>query len=292
MAEIVPRRQGELVRGVFAILRDAPEGMAAAKVLTRLAQAVPPTPFESTFYEKTPTARRYEKIVRFSTIGAVKAGWLIKETGEWSLTDDGRKAYEQFTDPEAFFLESKRLYAVWKKAQPEAPPDDSEAVVATATVEEAEEVAWSEIREFLVTMPPYEFQSLVGALLRAMDYHVLWISPPGADRGIDLVAHNDPLGTTNPRILVQVKRQGDTKIAVDGLRAFMAVLGEQDVGIFISAGGFTSEAEREARSQQTRRVTLIDLSRLVQLWIEHFDQLDDEDRNRLPLKPVYYLSTE
>jgi restriction system protein len=160
----------------------------------------------------------------------------------------------------------------------------------SATFEEAEEIAWAEIRTFLVTMPPYEFQALVGSLLKAMGYYVLWISPPGADRGIDLVAHNDPLGTTSPRILVQVKRQGDTKIAVDGLRSFLAVLGDQDVGIYISAGGFTSEAEREARSQEKRRVTLIDLNRLVALWVEHFDSLDDEDRQRLPLKPVYYLS--
>jgi restriction system protein len=294
VAEITPRRQGELVRGVFLILRDAPEGLPAAEVLKRLELAVPPTPFESTYYDSSPNVRRYGKIVRFSTIGPVKAGWMIKETGQCSLTDDGRKAYEQFSDPEAFYLESKRLYRAWKKAQPaKEVVDDNEVdeeVEVSATFEEAEEIAWAEIRNYLVTMPPYEFQALVGSLLKAMGYYVLWISPPGADRGIDLVAHNDPLGTTSPRILVQVKRQGDTKIAVDGLRSFLAVLGDQDVGIYISAGGFTSEAEREARSQEKRRVTLIDLNRLVALWVEHFDSLDDEDRQRLPLKPVYYLS--
>ena len=295
VAHITPRRQGELVRGVFLILKDAPEGLPAAEVLKRLELAVPPTPFESTFYDSSPNTRRYGKIVRFSTIGPVKAGWMIKETGQWSLTDDGRKAYEQFSDAEAFYLESKRLYRAWKKAQPkkEVVDDTDEVddeVEVSATFEEAEEIAWAEIRSYLVTMPPYEFQALVGSLLKAMGYYVLWISPPGADRGIDLVAHNDPLGTTSPRILVQVKRQGDTKIAVGGLRCFLAVLVDQDVGIYISAGGFTSEAEREARSQEKRRVTLIDLNRLVALWVEHFDSLGDEDRQRLPLKPVYYLS--
>ncbi len=70
-------------------------------------------------------------------------------------------------------------------------------------------------------MRPYDFQKLVAALLEAMDYHVLWVAPPGPDRGIDMIAHTDPLGTTSPRIKVQVKRQADKKIDAHGLRAFI-----------------------------------------------------------------------
>jgi restriction system protein len=87
------------------------------------------------------------------------------------------------------------------------------ALESAATLEEAEEAAWGEIREYLVAMRPYDFQELVGALLRAMGYYVLWEAPPGPDRGIDLIAYTDPLGTTSPRIKVQVKRQPDNKIA-------------------------------------------------------------------------------
>jgi restriction system protein len=46
----------------------------------------------------------------------------------------------------------------------------------------------------------------------------------------------------------------------------------------------------ETRAVRKRRLTLIDVDRLVELWIEHFDELDDTDRQRLPLKPVYFLS--
>jgi restriction system protein len=77
---------------------------------------------------------------------------------------------------------------------------------------------------------------------------------------------------------------------VDGVRSFIAVLGDQDLGIYVSAGGFTAEAEREARSQEKRRLTLVNLDRLVELWIEHFAQLDVSDRQRLPLKPIYFLA--
>ena len=139
-------------------------------------------------------------------------------------------------------------------------------------------------------MPPYDFQELVASLLKAMNYHVLWIAPPGPDRGIDIIAHTDPLGTSSPRIKVQVKRQADTKISREGISSFVGTLGSQDVGIYVSAGGFTAEAEREARSQEQRRVSLIDLDRLVALWIDHSASLHDADRQRLPLKPIYFLA--
>jgi restriction system protein len=266
--------------------------MPASAVLRAVEQRVPPTEFENSTYPNNPTVRRYGKIVRFSTIGPVKAGWLVKDNGHWSVTDEGRAAYSRFENPAEFMREATRLYRAWRKQQPEAVDDDEvdEAAETATSLEEAEETASSAIREYLATMPPYEFQNLVAALLKSMSYYVDWVSPPGRDQGIDVIAYTDPLGTMVPRIKVQVKRQPETKVNVDGLRSFMAVLGEQDVGIFISSGGFTSEAEREARAQEKRRMTLVDLDRLVGLWIEHYDALDDIDRQRLPLKPVYFLS--
>lgn len=291
------QRQGELVRAVFAVLRDQPEGMQAADVIAEVERRVRPTPFEDEHYPNDPASRRYPKILRFSTIPAVKAGWLVKESGRWSLTDDGRRAFETFRDPAAFMTESARLYRAWKRERPDegdgaaaGDGDDAGAENPAIAFEEAGEVAARAIRSYIATMPPYEFQHLVEALLKAMGYYVLWVAPPGPDQGVDLIAYTDPLGAKTPRIKVQVKRQIDTKIAVDGLRAFMAVLGDQDVGIYVSAGGFTSEAQREARGQERRALTLIDLDRLIRLWIEHYDRIDDVDRLRLPLKPVYFLA--
>jgi restriction system protein len=293
MAEVTIRRYGELSRGVFAILMDKPEGLPAQQVLQEVEASVPPTSFEQQAYAKHPGVRRYPKHVRFASISPVKAGWLVKDKGQRSLTEEGRAAFDSITDPEAFQREANRLYSAWKKGQPEeeeSEPADVPGDVATASFEEAEEAAAADIRDYLSRMPPYEFQNLVGSLLTAMGYHVLWVAPPGPDRGIDIIAHTDPLGTSSPRIKVQVKRQADSKIGRDGISSFVGTLGSQDVGIYVSAGGFTSEAEREARSQEQRRLTLIDLGRLVELWIEHSPKLDDADRQRLPLKPIYFLS--
>jgi len=300
MAEITRKRVGELQRGVIKILLDSQEPLQAKEVLRRLESVVPPTDFERQDYPKHPGIRRFEKMARFATIAPVKAGWMVKNKGRWYVTEEGKKAYSQITDPEKFCQEAGRLFRQWKATQPEriaADIDDSlaeapnsiEKAAEVSTVEEAEETAWSEIEQHLQAINPYDLQKLVAALLRAMGYHISWIAPPGPDKGIDILAHNDPLGTSTPRIKVQVKRRND-KIAVDGLRSFMAVLGDEDVGIFVSTGGFTSDAELEARTKETRKLTLVDLERLVELWVEHYDKVNETDKLLLPLKPVYYLA--
>lgn len=283
-----------MLRGVFEILLEHQDGLPANEVLERLEKIVPPNEFEKADYPNSPGVRRFEKIVRFSTIGPVKAGWLIKNKGRWVVTDEGKKAYEQLKDPEKFTKESDRLYRQWAKGRPDVVTevdDEQPTIVSTivSTFEEAEEIAWSEIEKFVQGMNPFDLQNLVAALLRAMGYHVSWNAPPGPDKGIDIVAHNDPLGTSTPRIKVQVKRRAD-KITVDGLRSFMALLGEQDVGIFVSTGGFTSDAQSEARTKETRKVTLIDLDQLFDLWVKNYNKIEESDKRFLPLKPVYYLA--
>ncbi|AHG89836.1 restriction endonuclease [Gemmatirosa kalamazoonensis] len=297
MAEITRKRTGELLRALFELLMPQADGMPAGEALRALEKKAPPTPFEQSSTESG--ARRYEKIVRFATVDCVKAQWMIKAHGRWTITDEGRKAYAAYPDPEAFYKRAVYLYHEWRKSTPKAtggeePVDGADpgtGKAARITFEQAEEQAWSEIEKYLASMQPYEFQELVAALLRGMGYHVGWVAPPGKDGGVDIVAYNDPLGTRPPRIKVQVKRQ-QQKVAVDGLRSFMAVVGVDEVGIFVNAGGFTRDAEDEARSQHARRVTLVDLERLVDLWVEHYARLDEAARRRLPLQPIYFLAPE
>jgi restriction system protein len=287
-----------MLQGVLGILREHQEGLKAAEVISELERRLPPTAFEAADYPSTPGVRRYGKIVRFTTIPPVKAGWIVKNKGIWTITPDGEKALEAYTDPLTLLREGVARYRAWRKSQPvdgddstdgggldaDEPPDS-----ATSTLEEAEERAWAEISQYLSEVNPYEFQDLVAALLRAMGYHVTYTSPPGPDQGLDIIAFTDPLGAEGPRIKVQVKRRAD-KISVDGVRSFMALLSQQDVGLFISTGGFTNEAEREVRGQEARRISLIDASKLFDLWVEHFDGIPDSDRQLLPLKPVYFLA--
>ena len=292
MAEVTIARTGQLLRQLLEIIMKHPDGMQAQDALFELRKNVVLTPYEQGTYSSG--GPRFEKIVRFATVDLVKAGWLIKDKGRWMVTEDGRNAYRDYKDPELFYRTAQQLYRKWRKShldhpgKVEVPTEEKKAVV---TFEEAEEQAWAEIEDYLRSIPPYDFQKLVAALLKAMGYHVSWIAPPGKDGGVDIIAWNDPLGTRPPRIKVQVKREQNT-VSVGTLRSFMALLGDDDVGIFVSTGGFTRDAEEEARTQQSRQVTLINLYRLYELWIEHLSRLDEESKDLFPLKPIYFLAPE
>lgn len=300
MAEITRRRTGELLRKLFDVLKEAPEGLQARDALKTLESRVTLSPYESGNYEST-GERRFEKIVRFATVDCVKAGWMLKHKGTWTLTPTGLAAYGTYSDPEMFYKEAVKLYNAWKASQPgptaalasEASTLEQEESEkeSSITFEQAEEQAWTEIEQYLQAMNPYEFQDLVADLLKAMGYHVAWISPPGKDGGIDILAYNDPLGTRPPRIKVQVKRVNQ-KVNVEGLRSFASLIGNDDVGLFVSTGGFTKDAEDFARAQESRKVTLIAVDKLVDLWIAHYGKLDDMARRRLPLTPIYFLTPQ
>lgn len=298
MPNITRRRMGEMLRGLFEILLEHHDAMQAKVALEELAQRLVLTEYERGEYE---TGRRFEKIVRFATVDAVKAGWLRKDKGRWSVTDEGKSAFNKIRDPEAFQREAARLYAEWRRAQPDDDPSVENAALsdepaagreATRTFEEAEEQAWQEIWRYLEKIPPYDFQDMVAALLEAMDYHVAWVAPPGKDRGIDIIAYSDPLGTKPPRIKVQVKRRSEQRIDVQELRSFMAVLGDGDVGLFVTTGIFTRDAADEARTQSARTVTLIDRERFAELWIEYFDKIAEKARGLLPLRKIYFLAPQ
>ena len=64
MAEITRQRQGELVRGVFKILKDHPDGMNVGTLLKTLEVQVPPTDFENSMYPNHPNVRRCQRTFR------------------------------------------------------------------------------------------------------------------------------------------------------------------------------------------------------------------------------------
>src|SRR5262249_52293528 len=150
---------------------EHPDGLRAGEALTKLRSQVKLTAFEKGRFEGGTRPLRFDQIVRFATIDASKAGWMVKQKGQWSVTEQGRAALDQFPDPADFFRRAKELYGEWKGRQPKSPdepletPEGGPEKVSELTFEQAQEQAWSEVEAYLRRMPPYDFQDLVASLL-------------------------------------------------------------------------------------------------------------------------------
>ena len=115
------------------------------------------------------------------------------------------------------------------------------------------------------------------------------IAAPGPDGGVDIVAYTDPLGTTAPRISVQVKHR-ESKFNAQEIRQLEAVLRRPgDMGLAVSSGGFTSDAVCELRGA-SKHIELMDLGELLDLWEEHYEKVGEAGKALLPLAKIYFLA--
>lgn len=164
---------------------------------------------------------------------------------------------------------------------------------AVVEAEENEQVPFHEdikskadekIADLITKLDPYEFQDLVAALLRAMGFRAT-SSPPGRDKGVDVIAYPDALGFGKPRIKVQVKHRAAPTGGPD-VRNLVGALSEQDNGLFVSTGGFSNDAlAEEARARSP--ITLIDRDRFIELLKEHYEKLEPEYQAQVPLMKLW-----
>jgi restriction system protein len=282
----------------FKILKEAGGEMRGKDVVDKIRETVTFDEYESHRYEKTGYIR-WESILHFYTIDCMKAGFLRKNKGTWILTEEGEKAIK--LGQEKLLVTATKLYREWdgkrkKGAIEEGILEEDITEVNTSQAQKAilsqyEEEAYNGIRNFIVSKNPYEFQDLVAGLLIAMGYYISDIAQRGPDGGIDIIAFTDPLGTKQPRIIVQVKHRPNDNVSSDEVQKLAGTLKRNtDVGIFVTSGTFSKPAVKEARESR-EHIELIDFNRLTSLWQEYYVKMNDEQKNLLPLHPIYFLGS-
>jgi restriction system protein len=70
------------------------------------------------------------------------------------------------------------------------------------------------------------------------------------------------------------------------MRSFIATLRPDENGLFVSTGGFTRDAEIEARGAR-EPVTLLDRDGFIRLLLEHYQELEPEYKAQVPLRKVW-----
>ena len=279
----------KVIYSALSILRDHGKQMPGRDLIKMVEQQVNLDDWAKARYEKTGYVR-WESILHFFSIDCVKAGYMVKKKGVWYLTPEGEEALK--LGPEKLLENATAAYRKWRAEQPEPPEDlpPQEVPEEVVNYDEIEQTAYAGLEKYINAKNPYEFQDLAAALLRGMGYYTPFVAPKGKDGGVDVIAYRDPLGTDAPRIQVQIKHR-DSVATVQELRQLMGLLQKEgDVGIFISTGAFSADARAAARGSNVH-VELIDLNRFIELWQMFYDKLKDEDKSRLPLRPIYFLST-
>jgi restriction system protein len=158
--------------------------------------------------------------------------------------------------------------------------------LSALSFEQLSTAAQEAISDKIANLDPYQMQELVAGLLRAMGYKTV-ISKPGADRGRDIIASPDGFGFQDPRIVVEVKHRPGERMGAPELRSFLGGRHPADKGLYVSTGGFTNEARYEAERANIP-LTLIDFDGLIAAIVDNYDRFDEQSRQLLGLRAVYW----
>lgn len=183
----------------------------------------------------------------------------------------------------AFACQELLAASAGNPSAPKATDEFDEAATADPLAD-VESAAIERIKDQVSSLGWSEMQDLVAGILRAMGYRTQ-ISPPGADRGKDIMASPDGFGFEHPRIVVEVKHRNG-QMGSQAIRSFLGGRHKDDRGLFVSTGGFSKDAYYEA-DRATVPLSLWTLDSLVRTLVEHYDSTDSETKRLVPLKRLY-----
>jgi restriction system protein len=169
--------------------------------------------------------------------------------------------------------------------------DQSDGVTEGDVVQiDIEDVATDGIRTRLVeTFQSHQLAELTAAVLRTRGLTCV-VSPPGPDKGIDIIAGSGPLGLDSPRIVVQCK-SGQAPVDVSVIQRLQGAMGTTgaDQALLVAFGGVNRSASDLLTNQQFR-VKVWDADLLVEAFIAAYPNLDESIKEMLPLKNVWTLA--
>ena len=173
------------------------------------------------------------------------------------------------------------------------PGDSSLDIQSTTASEEAEgtvdlaELARDQIeRHINSTFVGHGFTKLIDAILRADGYQTT-VSPPGSDKGIDIVAGQGALGFGRPRLVVQIK-PGNIVADQPTLQGLIGCIADinADQGLLVSWSGFTSPV-RQRVNELYFRVRLWGRDDILNALFRTYDKLPEDIRAELPLQRIW-----
>jgi predicted Mrr-cat superfamily restriction endonuclease len=143
----------------------------------------------------------------------------------------------------------------------------------------------------LLELNDKEFEVLITHLLSAIGFEGAEHTGKTGDGGVDATGELNVANLAKMKLFVQVKRYRlETKIAARDVKALRQSIPSGGQGAFITTADFQNAARDIAVEPGFPRIGLVTGPQLVDLLVEHWNDMPEEFRNKLGLRPGLVLA--
>jgi len=142
------------------------------------------------------------------------------------------------------------------------------------------------VLEQVLQLDAKEFEILVGHLLTALGFEGSEVIGKTGDGGVDATGELNVANLAKVKVFVQAKRYKlGSRVSANTVRALRQAIPRDGQGAFITTAGFDGKASDVALDPSFPRIGLVNGRQLVDLLVEHWNDIPQEFQERLGLKP-------
>lgn len=137
----------------------------------------------------------------------------------------------------------------------------------------------------------HELTRLIENIFQAKGY-MTYLSPPGPDGGVDILAGAGPFGFDKPRICIQVK-SAEGQVDLDIYQRLVGTMQKYkaEQGILVSWGGFKRSVLSEEKDSFFT-IRLWDKTRILEEVFDNYEKFPESFKAELPLQRLWTLVIE
>lgn len=144
---------------------------------------------------------------------------------------------------------------------------------------------YAAVLEQVLELDDKEFEILVGHLLTALGFEGSEVVGKTGDGGVDATGELNVANLAKVKVFVQAKRyKAGSRIAAGTVRQLRQAIPFGGQGAFITTADFQKQALEVAVEPGFPRIGLVNGRQLVDLLVEHWDDIPEEFQDRLALK--------
>lgn len=170
--------------------------------------------------------------------------------------------------------------------------DMEDQEIEAKKVLDVENEALNEISDMLIRKTKgHKMAKLIDGILRAQGFST-YVSPPGPDYGVDILASPGILGFGSPRICVQVKTT-DTPVdrpTLNQLIGTMKMFGAEH-GLLVSWSGFKNSVIAEI-PKEFFNIRFWSHKEILEQFLKYYEVLDPDIQEMIPLKKIWILDDQ